>query len=644
MKPKFLYIFLILFYTQLSATDNICPLCDSLLVKPSLTEKEFEQLNKMLFNLNYYESNNPVTLFRRAISQAIGSDQPKHAGILSRWFADMYYELGSLDTAGYYAENAADYLRQSEDELEYARTANVRRLLSTLKTDFSDAYAISFEALDIFEKHQDEVGKAITYRDIGSVKLQEEKYEEALDYCLRAVNPLVNGQNWYELTFTYQRIAIIYRNLGKFDLAHEAIQKAMHACRQLTGFRVNQGLLKNYWTRGYIYEASKDYDLAIAYYDSSKYFAELVNYDLVDKWILNSKGEIYLKQKNYLLALEQFNKAMDFISSHEMEQNSYDYFVPIYANLVKTYEGLGDYKMAHSMLKKVSSAKDSIFQLKSEKQVTELQTKYETAQKEATISELQKDKVVQQKFLLLGSIMLALLLLVAFILWRNNRFRSRMNDTLKKQKDEIEAKSNQNELLLKEIHHRVKNNLEIVSGLLTLQGAQVTDPDARAVMVASNNRVQAMGILHQKLYQGANLGAVEMKNYFMNLSEGILDSFDLDDRVKIELAMDNLELDLDTAVPIGLIVNELLTNALKYAFPEESQGKICIKLEEVDQDNLMLEVADNGIGADLNASSKGTGFGSQLVHLLTQQLRGSISQQVDNGTIISLILKKSKAA
>ena len=154
------------------------------------------------------------------------------------------------------------------------------------------------------ERHDDQVGRAITLRDIGSIKMQEEKYAEALEYCLSSVADLKEVQHWYELTFTYQRVAIAYRNLGDFDLAHQFIQKSMYACRQLRGFRVEQGLAKKYWTRGYIFEAQEDLDHALIYYDSAKYFAGKVGY-LIDKWIYNSKGEIYLKKKDFAAALTQ---------------------------------------------------------------------------------------------------------------------------------------------------------------------------------------------------------------------------------------------------------------------------------------------------------------------------------------------------
>lgn len=183
----------------------------------------------------------------------------------------------------------------------------------------------------------------------------------------------------------------------------------------------------------------------------------------------------------------------------------------------------------------------------------------------------------------------------------------------------------------------------MVKSLIALQSAQIEDPATKDAMIASQNRVQSMGIIHQKLYQGTNLGSIEMKDYFLNLSEGILDTFNAEDKVKIECAMDNLDLDVDTAVPIGLIVNELLTNALKYAFPEQQTGIINISLEKDTDHNLKLQVKDNGIGKTEGIAPKGTGFGSQLVKLLTRQLNGKMIERNDAGTHIEFdfLIRKS---
>jgi len=166
--------------------------------------------------------------------------------------------------------------------------------------------------------------------------------------------------------------------------------------------------------------------------------------------------------------------------------------------------------------------------------------------------------------------------------------------------------------------------------LLALQSAQIEDPNTKEAMQESQNRVLSIGIVHQKLYQGTNLGAIEMKDYFKNLGDSILDSFAAEKRVTIECEMEAIDVDIDTAVPLGLIVNELLTNTLKYAFPSGQDGKVMIRLEKRKDGVLHLEVSDNGVGK--SGVIKGTGFGSQLISLLTRQLNGTMREENENGT------------
>lgn len=253
--------------------------------------------------------------------------------------------------------------------------------------------------------------------------------------------------------------------------------------------------------------------------------------------------------------------------------------------------------------------------------------KYETEKKDEALAAqatlLDQKSKTQTLFIVIACLLFVFLLSLLYFFQKS-----------KKATRIIRAKNAENELLLKEIHHRVKNNLEMVKSLIALQSAQIEDPATKDAMIASQNRVQSMGIIHQKLYQGTSLGSIEMKDYFINLSEGILDTFNAEDRIRIECAMDNLDLDVDTAVPIGLIVNELLTNALKYAFPDQQKGVIKLSLEKDEQENLKLLVRDNGIGKTEGLAPKGTGFGSQLVKLLTRQLNGKMIERNEEGTYV----------
>ena len=148
-----------------------------------------------------------------------------------------------------------------------------------------------------------------------------------------------------------------------------------------------------------------------------------------------------------------------------------------------------------------------------------------------------------------------------------------------------------------------------------------------------------MGILHQKLYQRDNLAAIEMKDYLSNLGQSLISTFAAaPDKIDLRVDMQELELDVDSAVPIGLIVNELLTNSLKYAFAEGEKGTIGISLQKTGP-QLKLSVWDNGQGVKAEQKAQGTAFGSQLVQMLCTQLNGSMETTTDHGYRVSLLLE-----
>lgn len=244
---------------------------------------------------------------------------------------------------------------------------------------------------------------------------------------------------------------------------------------------------------------------------------------------------------------------------------------------------------------------------------------------------------------------LLIVVLLQALSYRNYRLKQKSNNQLALLNNDLESKNllldkknAENELLLKEIHHRVKNNLEVVSSLLALQSAQIDNPNTKEAIIEGQNRINSIGIVHQKLYQGANLGTIEMRDYFLSLSESILYSYGQKERIDLKLAMEKLDLEIDTAIPLGLIINELMTNTIKYAFPKGEKGTITINLEKQNNTILHLEVADNGIGkSDI---TKGTGFGGQLISLLTQQLNGTMKEVIQNGTTIIFDFKLNKSA
>ncbi|NEP18100.1 MAG: sensor histidine kinase, partial [Leptolyngbya sp. SIO4C1] len=186
----------------------------------------------------------------------------------------------------------------------------------------------------------------------------------------------------------------------------------------------------------------------------------------------------------------------------------------------------------------------------------------------------------------------------------------------------------------KEIHHRVKNNLQIISSLLNLQSRSIQDKQILELLQESKNRVRLMALIHEKLYQSDNLGKISLGDYIQELSNHLLRSYDVNShRVSMRIEIEDIFLETDTAVSCGLIINELISNALKYAFQGVEAGTISIQAKQMETMRFCMTVSDNGIGLpqDLDVYNTDT-LGLQLVTDLTEQLEGELEILRTNGT------------
>ena len=220
--------------------------------------------------------------------------------------------------------------------------------------------------------------------------------------------------------------------------------------------------------------------------------------------------------------------------------------------------------------------------------------------------------------------------------------------TERKQTEEtIKASLKEKEVLLREVYHRVKNNLQVIASLLSLQAASLKDPQTTAMFRESRNRVQAMALVHEKLYQSHDLANIDFDAYIQSLVTRLLRSYGiLADAIVANISVENVSLSLDTAVPCGLLVNELVSNVLKHAFlrldPSKGEkGELTIRLRPLGQDTYELIVRDNGIGIPLEVDmAHPETFGLKLIAMLAKQLRGTIECRRNGGTEMRLVIRE----
>lgn len=213
----------------------------------------------------------------------------------------------------------------------------------------------------------------------------------------------------------------------------------------------------------------------------------------------------------------------------------------------------------------------------------------------------------------------------------------------KKSEKEIVESLKEKEVLLKEIHHRVKNNLQVISSILNLQSSFVKDEKTLEILDESRNRIRSMAIIHENLYRTTNFSSIDFSSYLQNLSANLISSYHVRSGiVHLRTDMDKVELVLDQAIPCGLLVNELITNTIKYAFPTQKEGEIFIGLKDV-EGTIILNIEDNGIGLPKDYDIlKSDTLGLQLVSTLVEQLDGEINVTSDEGTKYLITFEKAK--
>ncbi|HXD91973.1 MAG TPA: histidine kinase dimerization/phosphoacceptor domain -containing protein, partial [Bacteroidia bacterium] len=204
---------------------------------------------------------------------------------------------------------------------------------------------------------------------------------------------------------------------------------------------------------------------------------------------------------------------------------------------------------------------------------------------------------------------------------------------------ELREALREKEVLLKEVHHRVKNNLQVISSILNLQTSYVKDKETANILRECQNRIKTMAFIHESLYQTKDFSQINFSEYITNLVKNLFYSYDANQqKIKANFDVDTIFLNLDTSIPCGLIVNELVSNAFKYAFADGSQGFITVKLKDIGNNKIKMLVADNGKGIPASIDFKNTeSLGLQLVNILTEQINGTITLDKTNGTSFEII-------
>lgn len=480
-------------------------------------------------------------------------------------------------------------------------------------------------------------------------------------------------------------MAIIYFNQHLHDSALVYLQRAL-ALREATGDISGMG--STYMGIGNVYQAKGDHEAALNYYHKAIPINKNMGRDVGNAAVYANIGHSLRDMGDYEGAIEAFKESEErsikmgrkagiskinwsigstylawgyseqatsyCLKADELAQEIGSLHTQLVACdcLFKSYEKQGKYREAFQYSKRLLYIQDSIRRQSIADRLADQETKYAyekqlladslTYVQQAT--ELQNEVKQQQtqRNIVIGALLAGAIILL--LLWRSYRQNKRSNKELAKKNRTIRTALEEREMLLKEIHHRVKNNLQVVSSLLSLQSRGLHNDEAQQALQEGQNRVRAMALIHQNLYQEGNLVGVDVPAYVEKLVQTLVQSYKVDtQQVEIQLNISPIALDVDTLIPLGLILNELVTNSLKYAFKEGQQGKLTVGINQVEQE-LVVSVKDNGPGLPEGMEMKpGSSMGFRLVQAFSRKMKATFEAKNEGGALIELRIPRAKS-
>ena len=583
-----------------------------------------------------------------------------------------------------YIELADQIAKDNSDEEIRALNGLIQSFKYENNNNFSKKETVLRKSLKHFKTQNDTTKIIECLYYLGELNFRISRSELALKYLseLTLIIPS-NDHEYYSLS--QRKLSRTYSRMNQDSMALTIIDDMLQWYEQRPNFKWDGNHIRHYMVKGLILDKANrtresvtytkkamleaerlgnkpalnscKSDLSIYYYKLGQLekARELAHeaYDHFEILKLNypsmnairlSLGDIYFELGQYDVAKNYFNDALKLAKEHHRLLNEKNAIKGIIkCDIIQN----DNKKTVIEKLEYYDSLKDSLFNKDMVSALQDIKVKYETEIKEEAIEQLNEQnllvedhlKKARRTNLLLGFAVL-LLLLAGIGLVRLFLQRMQSQKLLESQNKIIQKSLEEKQLLLKEIHHRVKNNLQTISSLLSLQTSYIDDPKVIAAIKDGQNRVQSMALIHQNLYQDDQLNHIQAKSYFEKLVRGLYVSYKIDkDKVNLNLDISDLKINIETINPIGLITNELVCNTFKYAFPDDKTGELTVSLLALNNDELELRIADDGIGIDTNIIKNAKhSFGYQMIQAFCNKLDAKMHIDGSQGTDVRIII------
>lgn len=595
-------------------------------------------LNELGWELRFSETRNAEAYANEALQIAKKKKVYATVSKAYRTLALVHTITDREITAVLYYDSAIANARKAHDLILEALCVNNKAGMFGDFGDFDQAIAIYSHGLDIALTTNNKKLIATFYNNLadayqnigGKTDMVQKYYNLALTYNL-------DNQNWSAACLNSANLASEYAAIGNHSEALKELQRSI-------------GLLKKTEQGTYLYGAANN-EISTVYLKlgnselSLKY--ALISYKVLDSLKMpNNVLHPLLNITNAEINLRNLKSAWEhahLLLKLATEKKAKIYIKEAYHSLSDAAKIEGKYEKALEYFEQYKRWNDSVFQIEREKNIAGVQfkaamaskgmeMKYRVELKDKENRELARDNRNLKRGIILGSIILLVFVGLVYMLFNAAKRQRKLNVELQDKNYLVEKQTEEKDLLIHEIHHRVKNNLTMLQSLFYLQSKSRVNPEIKQVLAESQTRLLSMALVHQHLYENDNEGGLDVKAFIDNLLHDISETFTSSEvqNVNYQINGADIEIGIKLAIPVGLILNELITNSLKYAFTPQNQGKIEVNVSS--HNNLLkIEYTDNGPGLQQDFDLNSTGFGFKILKLLTRQIKAEISYQKGEG-------------
>ncbi|WP_460220065.1 tetratricopeptide repeat-containing sensor histidine kinase [Psychroserpens sp. MEBiC05023] len=544
-------------------------------------------------------------------------------------FADLAWEyiITENDSALIYANEALKISTKNNYPLGQAIAFESKGLYHELVTgNYDEASSFYFKGIYVCEENGLNYASSI-YHSLGVMFHTSDNYDKALEYYTNSYNLAIKAND----SVLIKKCLI---NLGSVNSSLEHLDKAVFYMEKSFDYNVRRELdYTTYSNLGYLYTKQEKYNKALPYLLKS-----------IEQNSDNPNSEINLYLLLHLKAVSKDTLSIPILNRAKLALKNVvgprnkSLFL---RNLADYYKSIGDYQQALEYRDQYITVFEKIKENQRDDIVHQLETQYETEKKDTQLKYLkvegEKNKKQKQLYLVLSLAGICIALLLGVFSFKNRL----KNKKLATQKMLLETALGEKNLLLKEIHHRVKNSFQMVSSLLYLQSENADDNEAKIAIKEAENRVRSMILIHQKLYNKDELVGINVQEYVHDLTHDIIESHVSNPSLlQVQLNIVPLILNIETITPFGLILNELITNVIKHAYSDINDNILKIDLKK-ENNQLVLQVVDNGTG--LSTQTTDTSFGITLMKALSKKLKATLDikpRKDSQGTIATLIINR----